>query len=270
MAGRAGLASCAQPAYCDAMPRLIRFNKPFDVLPQFTDTGNQGGPRKTLSDFIDCPGVYAAGRLDRDSEGLMLLTDTGRLQAWISDPQHKMAKTYWVQVEGTPDAAAIAALCKGVELKDGMTRPAQAKLMEEPEGLWARTPPIRDRKSIPTSWISLTLREGKNRQVRRMTAVVGFPTLRLIRYSIGAWTLDGLTQGSWDDLEVPKVPARAKPSQLPNRRAIARKTVAPQDRSHARNQIRGNVEETKSVSVKQAKTVQKQKPRKSRAKTKKH
>jgi 23S rRNA pseudouridine2457 synthase len=201
------------------MTRLIRFNKPYDVLPQFTDSGSQGSPRQTLSAFIDCPGVYAAGRLDRDSEGLMLLTDTGRLQAWISDPKHKMAKTYWVQVEGQPDAAAISALEKGVALKDGMTRPAKARLMAEPAQLWARTPPIRARKSIPTSWISLTLREGKNRQVRRMTAALGFPTLRLIRYSIGAWTLDGLSQGAWEDLEIPNIPGPAKPSQLPNRRA---------------------------------------------------
>lgn len=198
------------------MTRLIRFNKPFDVLPQFTDSGSEGSTRKTLSAFIDCPGVYAAGRLDRDSEGLMLLTDTGRLQAWISDPQHKMAKTYWVQVEGEPDTAALTALAEGVELKDGITRPAKAHLMEEPSLLWARTPPIRERKSIPTSWICVTLKEGKNRQVRRMTAAVGFPTLRLIRYSIGAWSLDGLPQGTWEDLEVPIVPARAKPSQLPN------------------------------------------------------
>lgn len=221
------------------MTRLIRFNKPFDVLPQFTDSGSEGTTRKTLSDFIDCPGVYAAGRLDRDSEGLMLLTDNGRLQAWISDPQHKMAKTYWVQVEGEIDRPALETLAKGVELKDGMTRPAKAVAMAEPAGLWARTPPIRERKSIPTSWISLTLREGRNRQVRRMTAAVGFPTLRLIRYSIGAWSLDGLSQGAWEDLEVPTVPARAKPSQLPNRRAIARKADAKQqaDKSAGRGEI---------------------------------
>ncbi|WP_083096567.1 pseudouridine synthase [Pseudophaeobacter leonis] len=208
------------------MTRLIRFNKPYDFLPQFTDSGSEGSARKTLSAYIDCPGVYPAGRLDRDSEGLMLLTDTGPLQAWISDPQHKMAKTYWVQLEGQPDTAALTALSEGVELKDGRTRAAKAQMMPEPEGLWARTPPIRERKSIPTSWISLTLQEGKNRQVRRMTAAVGFPTLRLIRYSIGAWTLNGLAQGSWEDLEPPTIPARAKPSQLPNRQAIARRASA--------------------------------------------
>lgn len=226
------------------MTRLIRFNKPFDVLPQFTDSGSTDSPRKTLSAHIDCPGVYAAGRLDRDSEGLMLLTDDGRLQAWISDPQHKMAKTYWVQVEGAIDSAALAALSKGVELKDGMTRPAEAKLISEPPGLWARTPPIRERKSIPTSWVSLTLREGKNRQVRRMTAALGFPTLRLIRYSIGIWSLDGLAQGSWQDLEVPTIPARARPSQLPNRRSIARKAEAKKaeatTRVEAKREARGD------------------------------
>lgn len=212
-----GLASAAATAYCSAMTRLIRFNKPFDVLPQFTDAGSTDSPRTTLSAFIDCFGVYAAGRLDRDSEGLMLLTDSGPLQAWISDPQHKMPKTYWVQVEGEIDDTALAALAQGVALKDGVTRPAKAQKMAEPAQLWARTPPIRARKSIPTSWLSLTLQEGKNRQVRRMTAAVGFPTLRLIRYSIGAWSLDGLAQAQWQDLEVPRIPPRAKPSQLPKR-----------------------------------------------------
>ena len=200
------------------MPRLIRFNKPFDVLPQFTDRGSEGSPRKTLSDYINCPGVYPAGRLDRDSEGLMLLTDTGRVQAWISDPQHKMPKTYWVQVEGQPDDTALMALRQGVELKDGVTKTAKAKRMNEPPQLWARVPPIRVRKSVPDSWIELTITEGRNRQVRRMTAAVGHPTLRLIRYAIGNWSLDGLAQGSWQDLEVPRVPGPPKPSQKPPRR----------------------------------------------------
>lgn len=200
------------------MTRLIRFNKPFDVLPQFTDQGTEGSPRRTLSEFIDAPGLYPAGRLDRDSEGLMLLTDDGRLQAWISDPKHKMEKTYWVQVEGTPDATAIAALCKGVDLKDGRTKPAKARLINEPEGLWARTPPIRVRKSVPDSWIELKITEGKNRQVRRMTAAVGHPTLRLIRAAIGAWTLDGLVQSAWEDVEPPRIPGPAKPSPKPPRR----------------------------------------------------
>ncbi len=200
------------------MTRLIRFNKPFDVLPQFTDQGTEGSPRRTLSEFIDAPGLYPAGRLDRDSEGLMLLTDDGRLQAWISDPKHKMEKTYWVQVEGTPDATAIAALCKGVDLKDGRTKPAKARLIDEPAELWARTPPIRVRKSVPDSWIELKITEGKNRQVRRMTAAVGHPTLRLIRAAIGAWTLDGLVQSAWEDVEPPRIPAPAKPSPKPPRR----------------------------------------------------
>ncbi len=181
------------------MHRLIRFNKPFDVLPQFTDRGSADSPRRTLSDFITLPGVYPAGRLDRDSEGLMVLTDDGRLQARISDPRHKLDKTYWVQIEGIPDDAALAALRDGVTLRDGTTRPARARRIDEPPGLWPRTPPIRVRKSVPDCWIELTLREGRNRQVRRMTAAVGHPTLRLIRYAIGPWTLDGLQPGDWAD-----------------------------------------------------------------------
>ncbi len=191
-------------AMAKIMSWFIRFNKPFDVLPQFTDRANAGLPRQTLSDFIDLPGVYPAGRLDRDSEGLILLTDNGRLQAQISDPKHKMSKTYWVQVEGIPDTAALIALRNGVELKDGITRPAKARLIEEPDGLWPRTPPIRVRKSIPDCWIELTLREGRNRQVRRMTAAVGHPTLRLIRSRIGNWTIDGLESGSWETLPAPE------------------------------------------------------------------
>ncbi|KUJ85947.1 pseudouridine synthase [Ruegeria marisrubri] len=199
------------------MSWFIRFNKPFDVLPQFTDRGSAVSPRRTLSDFIDLPGVYPAGRLDRDSEGLMLLTDNGRLQARISDPKHKMAKTYWVQVEGVPDAVGLKALCDGVELKDGLTRPAKARRIDEPAGLWPRTPPIRVRKSVPDSWIELTIREGRNRQVRRMTAAVGHPTLRLIRYRIGEWTLDGLDPGKWETLPMPQLPA-PKPKHKMRRR----------------------------------------------------
>lgn len=181
------------------MTRVILFNKPFDVLSQFTDKGTEGSNRRTLSDFIDVPKVYPAGRLDRDSEGLMVLTDDGKLQARISNPKHKMSKTYWVQVEGAPDEAALQALRKGVELKDGMTRPAQVQRIDEPANLWPRTPPIRVRKSVPDCWISLTIREGRNRQVRRMTAAVGHPTLRLIRAQIGDWRLDGLQSGHWRD-----------------------------------------------------------------------
>lgn len=195
------------------MIQLIRFNKPFDVLPQFTDGGQKDGPRRTLSGFINLPGIYPAGRLDRDSEGLMLLTDDGRLQARISDPRHKMAKTYYVQVEGEPDDQALHALRDGVTLKDGPTRPAQVKRIDEPANLWPRTPPIRVRKSVPDSWIALTLREGRNRQVRRMTAAVGHPTLRLIRWRIGDWTLDGLPVGEWETLTPGSVLAPAQSLQ---------------------------------------------------------
>lgn len=179
------------------MARLILFNKPYDTLSQFTDRGTADGPRRTLSDYIPIKGVYPAGRLDRDSEGLLLLTDDGRLQARIANPRHKMAKTYWAQVEGIPDQAALAQLRAGVTLNDGPTRPAEVALIDAPQGLWPRTPPIRVRKSVPDSWIALTLREGRNRQVRRMTAAVGHPTLRLIRASIGAWDLGQLKPGEY-------------------------------------------------------------------------
>lgn len=171
---------------------IILFNKPFDVLCQFTD--EQG--RKTLADFIKQKNVYAAGRLDRDSEGLLLLTDDGKLQHDITDPKNKMKKTYWVQVEGEVTDDAINQLQKGVTLKDGLTKPAKAKMIAEPQSLWPREPPIRERKNIPTSWIELSIAEGRNRQVRRMTAATGFPTLRLIRYSIGEWTIDNIDNGN--------------------------------------------------------------------------
>lgn len=181
------------------MTRILLFNKPFNVLSQFTDRGTEGSARATLSDYIQVPKVYPAGRLDRDSEGLVVLTDNGRLQARISNPKHKTPKTYWAQVEGVPDAAALQALAAGITLKDGRTAPAEARLIDEPAGLWPRTPPIRVRKSIPDCWLQLTITEGRNRQVRRMTAAVGHPTLRLIRCGVGNWTLDGLETGSWRD-----------------------------------------------------------------------
>ncbi|MDI1245103.1 MAG: rRNA large subunit pseudouridine synthase E [Rhodoferax sp.] len=176
--------------------RLICFNKPYGVLSQFTAEGRWRG----LKDFIDIPGVYVAGRLDADSEGLLLLTNDGKLQARISDPRHKMEKTYWVQVEGVPDEAALQALRQGVQLNDGLTRPARAKLIPQPEPLWARESPVRVRQSIPTSWLELVISEGRNRQVRRMTAAVGYPTLRLIRAAIGTYTLQDLAPGTWRDI----------------------------------------------------------------------
>lgn len=182
------------------MARLILFNKPYDVLSQFTDARSPS-PRATLSDFVKVPGVYPAGRLDRDSEGLLLLTDDGRLQARISDPRFKAAKTYLVQVEGEPDDEALEALRNGVTLNDGPTRPAQARRIADP-GLWPRNPPVRFRKTVPDCWIELTIREGRNRQVRRMTAAVGHPTLRLVRHSIGEWSLGTLAPGEWREVSV--------------------------------------------------------------------
>lgn len=183
------------------MARVILLNKPFDVLSQFTDKGTEGSKRRTLSDFVDVPGVYAAGRLDRDSEGLLVLTDDGKLQNRIANPKNKMSKCYWAQVEGIPSDEALAQLRQGVALKDGMTRPAKARRMPEPPALWERDPPIRFRKSVPDSWIELTISEGRNRQVRRMTAAMGHPTLRLIRYRVGSWTIDGLDSGQWTEVD---------------------------------------------------------------------
>lgn len=174
---------------------LILFNKPYGVLCQFTDE-RDGSPRPTLADFIKVPAVYAAGRLDTDSEGLLLLTDDGKLQARIADPRFKTPKTYLVQVEGEPDETALNSLRRGVMLKDGMTLPAEAERIDDP-ALWPRDPPVRFRKTVADCWIKLTIREGRNRQVRRMTAAVGHPTLRLVRWRIGEWSLDGLTQGGW-------------------------------------------------------------------------
>lgn len=178
------------------VPRLLLLNKPFDVLTQFSPDAEG---RATLKDFVDVPGVYPAGRLDRDSEGLLLLTNDGPLQARIADPRHKLAKTYWVQVEGCPTEEQLRCLREGVTLKDGPTLPAQARPLESPT-LWERHPPVRFRQSIPTAWLELTIREGRNRQVRRMTAAVGLPTLRLVRVRIGPWSLDGLAPGEWREV----------------------------------------------------------------------
>lgn len=180
------------------MGRLILFNKPYGVLSQFTPHDGHPG----LGDYVRVPGVYAAGRLDRDSEGLLILTDDGRLQHRLTDPRHKRPKTYWVQVEGVPSGQALAQLRRGVDLGDFVTRPAEVEVMPAPEGLWPRNPPIRERKLIPTAWLRIRLTEGKNRQVRRMTAKVGHPTLRLIRWAIGPWTVDGLAPGQWREVAV--------------------------------------------------------------------
>ena len=176
---------------------MILLNKPHGVLCQFTAADG----RPTLADHVDVPGVYPAGRLDADSEGLVVLTADGRLQARIADPRHKLPKTYWVQVEGTPGADALQALARGVVLADGPTRPARVRVLPAPD-VWPRDPPIRVRRAIPTAWLELTLREGRNRQVRRMTAAVGLPTLRLIRWAIGPWSLAGLAPGQWREAAV--------------------------------------------------------------------
>ena len=196
------------------MSRLILFNKPFRVMSQFSPSDD----KHTLADYIELPGVYPAGRLDYNSEGLLLLTDDGRLQHRISDPRHKLPKTYWAQVEGAPDADAIAALSRGVVLNDGPTQPARVRLLPEPE-LWPRDPPIRVRQAIPTHWLELIISEGRNRQVRRMTAAVGLPTLRLVRVAIAEWRLDGLAPGSWRCLIVPPG-GTPQPADRPRRRRV--------------------------------------------------
>ena len=183
------------------MPRVLLFNKPCGVRCQFSPSGG----KRTLKDFIPVADVYPAGRLDADSEGLVVLTDDGRLQHVISDPKMKLSKTYWVQVEGEPDEAALRQLRSGVDLGDFVTRPAGARRIDQPSGLWERIPPIRVRKSIPASWIEIELHEGKNRQVRRMTAAAGFPTLRLIRSRIGPWTLDGILPGQFRLIDPPRL-----------------------------------------------------------------
>ena len=185
-----------------AVSRLILFNKPFGVLSQFSGGGPESGAHPTLSQFIRVPGVYPAGRLDRDSEGLLVLTDDGRLQARIAEPRHKMPKTYLVQVEGSPGKESLERLRCGIDLKDGKTKPASVSLIDPPP-IGPRDPPVRYRKSVPDRWIELTITEGRNRQVRRMTAAVGHPTLRLVRWSVGDWSVEGLAPGEWRDGIVP-------------------------------------------------------------------
>jgi len=192
------------------MVQLIALNKPFDVLSQFTDRARAGSTRRTLAALVDGTGAAPAGRLDRDSEGLLLLTDDGKLQAQISNPRFKLPKTYLAQVEGVPDEAALSALQTGVTLKDGRTNPAKARIIAEPDWLWPRTPPIRVRKSVPDTWIELTITEGRNRQVRRMTAHVGHPTLRLIRWSIGPYSLSNIPSGQWQHVS-PDTLRRGRP-----------------------------------------------------------
>ncbi|RBW49845.1 pseudouridine synthase [Marinobacter sp. F3R11] len=206
------------------MADLILFNKPFQVLCQFTDEQPAGQkPRATLADWIRIPGIYPAGRLDYDSEGLLLLTSDGALQHRIASPSLKMPKTYWVQVEGDISASAIRELSAGVTLKDGRTRPAQARKIAEPE-LWPRVPPVRRRDTVPTSWLELVITEGRNRQVRRMTAAVGFPTLRLVRYRIGDWSLEGLGPGKHRKISI-NLPATMQTDKRPSRARHAKAKV---------------------------------------------
>ena len=198
------------------LSRVIIFNKPYRVLSQFSDRYAQV-PRSTLADYLEAPSFKAAGRLDYDSEGLLLLTNDGKLQQRLANPSYKQWKTYWVQVEGTINTVAIEQLCAGIDLKDGPTLPARARIISEPKNLWARVPPVRYRASVPDSWIELRIREGRNRQVRRMTAAVGHPTLRLIRSAIADFALDALLPGEYRFVDI--TPPTTEPTNLGRRRS---------------------------------------------------
>ena len=213
------------------MATLVLFNKPFKVLSQFT---SEEGNKETLANYISLPNIYAAGRLDYDSEGLLLLTDNGQLQHRIAHPKHKSIKTYWAQVEGVPSKQAIKQLCDGVKLKDGITLPASVQFIDEPS-IWQRTPPIRKRDSIPTSWLEIKIHEGRNRQVRRMTAAINHPTLRLIRASVGNWGLDNLQPGEYKIITVPdpvRPPSSHHHKSRPNIKANSRIKTIPARKPH--------------------------------------